>query len=75
MPRQVFAIGLNYADHVAEASFAVPGEPAVFTKFPACSPAPPGVGVWRTPQRFLAPGDELVSYVHGIGEMRHVMAA
>jgi 2-keto-4-pentenoate hydratase/2-oxohepta-3-ene-1,7-dioic acid hydratase in catechol pathway len=210
VPRQVFAIGLNYADHAAEASFAVPGEPTVFTKFPASltgpfgaidlppghvdwevelvvvigrgghriaaedawshvaglsvgqdlserdrqqmgstpqwsmaksfpgfSPVgpllvtpdefddpddlelgcllngeevqkgrtadmvfpvpeliarlsavtpllpgdvlftgtPAGVGVWRTPQRFLAPGDELVSYVHGIGEMRHVMAA
>ncbi|MFC8385010.1 fumarylacetoacetate hydrolase family protein [Nocardia sp. NPDC057272] len=32
-PRQVFAIGLNYADHAAESSFAVPEEPPVFTKF------------------------------------------
>jgi 2-keto-4-pentenoate hydratase/2-oxohepta-3-ene-1,7-dioic acid hydratase in catechol pathway len=46
----------------------LPGD-VLFTGTPA------GVGVWRTPQRFLAPGDELVSYVHGIGEMRHVMAA
>jgi 2-keto-4-pentenoate hydratase/2-oxohepta-3-ene-1,7-dioic acid hydratase in catechol pathway len=210
-PRQVFAIGLNYADHAAETSFAVPEEPTVFTKFPASlagphgtvtlpagghvdwevelvvvlgrgghriaaedawhhvaglsvgqdlserilqrsGPAPQfslaksfprfspigpvlvtpdefddpgnlelgclvngeqvqkgktadlvfpvpeliarlsavtpllpgdviftgtpsGVGVGRTPPRFLAPGDELVSYVSGIGEMRHVMAA
>jgi 2-keto-4-pentenoate hydratase/2-oxohepta-3-ene-1,7-dioic acid hydratase in catechol pathway len=210
MPRQVFAIALNYADHAAEASFPIPDEPAVFTKFPASltgpygaidlppghvdwevelvvvigrgghriaaedawshvaglsvgqdlserdrqrmgatpqfsmaksfpgfSPigpllvtpdefddpddlelgcllngeevqkgrtadmvfpvpeliarlsavtpllpgdvlftgTPAGVGVGRTPQRFLAPGDELVSYVRGVGEMRHVMAA
>ncbi|MEV7136481.1 fumarylacetoacetate hydrolase family protein [Arthrobacter sp. NPDC093128] len=34
---------------------------------------PPGVGVGRVPQRFLAPGDELVTYALGIGEMRHQM--
>lgn len=32
-PRQVFAIGLNYTDHAAEASFAVPELPTVFTKY------------------------------------------
>jgi 2,4-diketo-3-deoxy-L-fuconate hydrolase len=31
---------------------------------------PSGVGVGRKPQRFLSPGDELVSYVEGIGELR-----
>jgi 2-keto-4-pentenoate hydratase/2-oxohepta-3-ene-1,7-dioic acid hydratase in catechol pathway len=31
---------------------------------------PSGVGVGRNPQRFLSPGDELVSYVEGIGELR-----
>ncbi|MGK5533960.1 fumarylacetoacetate hydrolase family protein [Streptomyces sp. URMC 129] len=31
---------------------------------------PAGVGLGRTPQRWLAPGDELVSYVGGIGELR-----
>ncbi|GAB3455998.1 fumarylacetoacetate hydrolase family protein [Actinophytocola sediminis] len=31
---------------------------------------PGGVGVARTPQRWLAPGDELVSYVSGIGQLR-----
>jgi 2-keto-4-pentenoate hydratase/2-oxohepta-3-ene-1,7-dioic acid hydratase in catechol pathway len=36
---------------------------------------PSGVGLGRTPQRFLAPGDELVSYVRGVGEMRHRMVA
>lgn len=46
----------------------LPGD-VLFTGTPA------GVGVGRTPQRFLAPGDELVSYVRGVGEMRHVMAA
>jgi 2,4-diketo-3-deoxy-L-fuconate hydrolase len=32
-PRQVFAIGLNYADHAAEANLAIPTDPIVFTKF------------------------------------------
>lgn len=32
---------------------------------------PPGVGYARSPERFLVPGEELVSYVEGIGEMRH----
>jgi 2-keto-4-pentenoate hydratase/2-oxohepta-3-ene-1,7-dioic acid hydratase in catechol pathway len=36
---------------------------------------PSGVGLGRTPQRFLSPGDELVSYVRGVGEMRHRMVA
>ncbi|WP_030910020.1 fumarylacetoacetate hydrolase family protein [Streptomyces sp. NRRL F-5126] len=32
-PSQIFAIGLNYRDHVAESGFRIPEEPAVFTKF------------------------------------------
>ncbi|WP_040865344.1 fumarylacetoacetate hydrolase family protein [Nocardia exalbida] len=35
---------------------------------------PSGVGIGRIPERYLAPGDELVSYVRGVGEMRHLMA-
>ena len=31
---------------------------------------PPGVGVGRDPQRFLRPGEELVSHVEGVGELR-----
>ncbi|NRQ38232.1 fumarylacetoacetate hydrolase family protein [Nonomuraea sp. NN258] len=41
----------------------LPGD-LIFTGTPA------GVGLGRTPQRWLAPGDELVSYVEGIGELR-----
>jgi len=33
LPRQVFAIGLNYADHVSESQLDTPTSPAVFTKF------------------------------------------
>ncbi|MEC3977401.1 fumarylacetoacetate hydrolase family protein [Amycolatopsis sp. H20-H5] len=42
----------------------LPGD-LIFTGTPA------GVGMTRTPQRFLAAGDELVSTVEGIGTMRH----
>jgi 2-keto-4-pentenoate hydratase/2-oxohepta-3-ene-1,7-dioic acid hydratase in catechol pathway len=39
-PRQVFAIALNYADHVREAAYSVPESPGVFTKFPSCLAGP-----------------------------------
>jgi 2-keto-4-pentenoate hydratase/2-oxohepta-3-ene-1,7-dioic acid hydratase in catechol pathway len=39
-PRQVFAIALNYAPHAAEAGFAPPEQPLVFTKFPSCIVGP-----------------------------------
>lgn len=41
-PRQVFAIGLNYRAHAAEANMVVPDVPATFTKFPACINSPFG---------------------------------
>jgi 2-keto-4-pentenoate hydratase/2-oxohepta-3-ene-1,7-dioic acid hydratase in catechol pathway len=40
LPRQVFAIGANYADHVAEAGASLPEVPLVFTKFPTCLVGP-----------------------------------
>jgi 2-keto-4-pentenoate hydratase/2-oxohepta-3-ene-1,7-dioic acid hydratase in catechol pathway len=36
---------------------------------------PSGVGLGRTPPRWLAPGDVLTSYIEGIGEMRHTFVA
>lgn len=36
---------------------------------------PSGVGMGRNPQRWLAPGDELTTYVKGIGELRHRFVA
>lgn len=39
-PRNVFAIGLNYAAHAAEGSMQVPDNPLVFTKFPSCLVGP-----------------------------------
>lgn len=41
----------------------LPGD-VIFTGTPA------GVGLGRDPQRWLAPGDELVSTIEGIGELR-----
>jgi 2-keto-4-pentenoate hydratase/2-oxohepta-3-ene-1,7-dioic acid hydratase in catechol pathway len=39
-PRQVFALGLNYGDHAAEAGFDLPPMPLTFTKFPSCIAGP-----------------------------------
>ncbi len=39
-PRQVFAIGLNYAEHINESGMGRPPAPAVFTKFPTCIAGP-----------------------------------
>jgi 2-keto-4-pentenoate hydratase/2-oxohepta-3-ene-1,7-dioic acid hydratase in catechol pathway len=36
---------------------------------------PSGVGLGRSPQRFLQPGEELVSWIEGIGEMRQRFVA
>jgi 2-keto-4-pentenoate hydratase/2-oxohepta-3-ene-1,7-dioic acid hydratase in catechol pathway len=42
-PRQVFGIGLNYSEHVAESGFAKPvTSPPVFTKFASCITGPNG---------------------------------
>jgi 2-keto-4-pentenoate hydratase/2-oxohepta-3-ene-1,7-dioic acid hydratase in catechol pathway len=40
LPRQVFAIGLNYASHAEESGMEVPRRPATFTKFPTCVTGP-----------------------------------
>jgi 2,4-diketo-3-deoxy-L-fuconate hydrolase len=39
-PRQVFAIGLNYADHAQESKLGLPDSPTVFTKFPTSITGP-----------------------------------
>ncbi len=39
-PQQVFAIGLNYADHAKETGMALPEDPLVFTKFPSALAGP-----------------------------------
>lgn len=39
-PGQIFAIGVNYADHVEESGLTLPDTPFVFTKFPASIAGP-----------------------------------
>jgi 2-keto-4-pentenoate hydratase/2-oxohepta-3-ene-1,7-dioic acid hydratase in catechol pathway len=39
-PRNVFGVGLNYADHAAETNTVPPEHPLVFTKFPSCIGGP-----------------------------------
>ena len=40
LPPQVFAVGLNYREHAAEAGLELPDQPFVFTKFPASVTGP-----------------------------------
>ncbi|MFC9836342.1 fumarylacetoacetate hydrolase family protein [Rhodococcus sp. NPDC127530] len=39
-PGQIFAVGVNYADHVEESGLTLPDAPFVFTKFPASITGP-----------------------------------
>jgi 2-keto-4-pentenoate hydratase/2-oxohepta-3-ene-1,7-dioic acid hydratase in catechol pathway len=39
-PRQVFAIGINYAEHAQEAGYPPEAMPVTFTKFPSCLTGP-----------------------------------
>jgi 2-keto-4-pentenoate hydratase/2-oxohepta-3-ene-1,7-dioic acid hydratase in catechol pathway len=39
-PRQIFAVGTNYRDHIEEAGLELPDAPFVFTKFPASVTGP-----------------------------------
>jgi 2-keto-4-pentenoate hydratase/2-oxohepta-3-ene-1,7-dioic acid hydratase in catechol pathway len=41
-PRQVFAVGLNYARHAVESGLPLPEAPLVFTKFPSSITGPTG---------------------------------
>lgn len=41
-PRQIFAIGLNYSQHVSESGLPTPERPMVFTKFPSALTGPTG---------------------------------
>jgi 2,4-diketo-3-deoxy-L-fuconate hydrolase len=59
--------------------------PALIAELPAMLPrlpgdviftdTPGGVGMARDPQLVLAPGDELVTTLEGIGELRHRFVA
>jgi len=40
MPRNCYAVGLNYKSHADEASMQLPTNPLVFTKFPSCLVGP-----------------------------------
>lgn len=39
-PRQIFAVGLNYAEHATESGLDLPDDPLVFTKFPSSITGP-----------------------------------
>jgi 2-keto-4-pentenoate hydratase/2-oxohepta-3-ene-1,7-dioic acid hydratase in catechol pathway len=64
--------------HTGELIFSVPTLVAYLSRVVPLLPGdliftgtPSGIGWARTPQRFLRPGDQLLSYVEGIGAMHH----
>jgi 2-keto-4-pentenoate hydratase/2-oxohepta-3-ene-1,7-dioic acid hydratase in catechol pathway len=71
-PRQVFAIGMNYAGHAAEAGVDLPAFPPTFTKFPTCLTGPDAIV--ELPSGFVDWEVELVvvigrlAYEVGIGD-------
>src|SRR6476646_4628618 len=69
-PRQVFAIGLNYAAHAAEAGLEQPTFPPTFTKFPTCLTGPDATV--ELPSAFV---DWEVELVVVIGRLAHEVAA
>jgi 2-keto-4-pentenoate hydratase/2-oxohepta-3-ene-1,7-dioic acid hydratase in catechol pathway len=69
-PRQVFAIGMNYAGHAAEAGTEIPQHPPTFTKFPTCLAGPDAVVT--LPSEFV---DWEVELVFVIGRLAHEVAA
>lgn len=70
-PRQVFAVGLNYRPHAAEAGFEPPRDPLVFAKFPCCVAGP--TSVLPLPSGFVDWEVELVAVIGRTA--RHVEAA
>jgi 2-keto-4-pentenoate hydratase/2-oxohepta-3-ene-1,7-dioic acid hydratase in catechol pathway len=69
-PRQVFALGLNYALHAREAGLDLPPTPLTFTKFPSCLVGPDAV-VGVAPDRV----DWEVELVAVIGRAAHRLEA
>jgi 2,4-didehydro-3-deoxy-L-rhamnonate hydrolase len=49
-PRQVFAVGYNYAEHAAEGGFSPPDTPLIFTKYPTCLAGPRAAVELATPK-------------------------
>jgi 2-keto-4-pentenoate hydratase/2-oxohepta-3-ene-1,7-dioic acid hydratase in catechol pathway len=49
-PRQVFAVGFNYAEHAAEGGFSAPETPLIFTKYPTCLVGPRAAVELATPK-------------------------
>jgi 2-keto-4-pentenoate hydratase/2-oxohepta-3-ene-1,7-dioic acid hydratase in catechol pathway len=63
----IFGVG-ELIEQLSAVTPLLPGD-VIFTGTPS------GVGMGRSPQRFLAPGDVLTSYIEDIGEMRHTFVA
>jgi 2-keto-4-pentenoate hydratase/2-oxohepta-3-ene-1,7-dioic acid hydratase in catechol pathway len=63
----------NTGDLIVPVAECIAGISAIITLYPGdliLTGTPAGVGMGRTPQRFLAPGDDLVSTITGVGTIR-----
>jgi 2,4-diketo-3-deoxy-L-fuconate hydrolase len=69
-PSQVFAAGLNYREHAAEAGAEIPKRPSIFTKFPSCLTGQSAKV--HLPSDFVDWEVELVAVIGGGG--RHIPA-
>ena len=68
-PRQVFAIGVNYRDHAAEAGIDLPAEPMVFTKYPSAITGPYQFGstpIHLDPSNATATADKLATRANAL---------
>lgn len=71
-PRNIVAIGLNYADHIRETGMDAPQRPVVFSKLTSSLIGP---GEEIRIDASLVPGDVVETEVEGIGTLRNTVAA
>jgi len=67
--REVFAIGVNYRDHAEEAGLGVPEGVPLLPGDVIFTGTPGGVGLGRSSQRLIQPGETVRSWIEGIGEI------
>jgi 2-keto-4-pentenoate hydratase/2-oxohepta-3-ene-1,7-dioic acid hydratase in catechol pathway len=74
-PGKIMAIGLNYADHIAESGQKTPGEQVWSAKVPtSSSPAPQAASVPLKPPQFLKAGDVPRIEIDKIGAIEATVA-
>jgi 2-keto-4-pentenoate hydratase/2-oxohepta-3-ene-1,7-dioic acid hydratase in catechol pathway len=82
IPRAIYGIGLNYAQHARETGAQRPENPIVFAKVPGpvapravriLTGTPNGVGMALDPPRFLESGDVIRIEIERLGAIEHAV--